>query len=103
MVGFSGLRISRINPNLLTAHDHADVVQKQLQIECDHGHMAGPYDVPPLENFQCSGIGVVSKKGGVWHVIMHLSAPFGSSVNDYISKEEFGLKYSTVDNAVTIP
>ena len=33
---------------------------------------------------------------------MHLSAPFGSSVNDHISKEDFTLKYSTVDNAVAI-
>ena len=28
--------------------------------------------------------------------------PFESSVNDYISKEVFGLKYSTVDNAIAI-
>ena len=81
-------------------HDHPDV-QKQLQSECNHGHMAGPYDIPPLENFQCSGLGVVPK-GGAWHVIMHLSTPFGSSVNNYISKEDFGLKYSTVDNAIAI-
>ena len=33
---------------------------------------------------------------------MHLSAPFGSSVNDHISKEDFTLKYSTVDNAIVI-
>ena len=33
---------------------------------------------------------------------MHLSAPFVSSVNDHISKEDFTLKYSTVDNAVAI-
>ena len=100
-IGFSGPRISRINPNLSSAHDHPNV-QKQLQSECDHGHMAGPYDVPRLENFQCSRLGVVPKKGGTWHVIMHLSATFGSSVNDYISKEDFGLKYSTVHNAIAI-
>ena len=64
--------------------------------------MVGPYDVPHLENFQCSGLGVVPKKGNALRVIMHLLAPFGSSVNDYISKEEFGLNYSTFDNAIAI-
>ena len=90
------------NNNCGRPHPSSDVVQKQLQSECDHGHTAGSYDIPPLENFQCSGLGVVSKKGGAWHVIMHLLAPFGSSVNDYVSKEDFGLKYSTVDNAIVI-
>ena len=102
-IGFSGPKISHINPNLSSAHDHSDVVQKQLQSECDYGHMTRPYDIPHLENFWCSGLGVVPKKGGVWHVIMHLSAPFGSSVNDCISKEDFCLKYSsTVHNAIAI-
>ena len=33
---------------------------------------------------------------------MHLCAPSGSSINDYISKEEFTLTYSSVDDAVRI-
>ena len=33
---------------------------------------------------------------------MHLSALFGSSVNDRIPKEDFTLRYSIIDNAVAI-
>ena len=33
---------------------------------------------------------------------MHLSAPLDHSINDGISKEEFTLRYSTVDDAVRI-
>ena len=31
---------------------------------------------------------------------MHLSAPPDSSINDGIDKEEFTLRYATIDNAV---
>ena len=33
---------------------------------------------------------------------MYLSTPFSSSVNDYISKEEFDLRYITDNNAIAI-
>ena len=35
-------------------------------------------------------------------MILHLSAPYGASVNDGISKEEFSLHYSSVDDAVKL-
>ena len=35
-------------------------------------------------------------------MMMHLSAPLDHSINDGISKEEFTLRYSTVDDAVRI-
>ena len=36
---------------------------------------------------------------GDWRVIYHLSAPFGHSINDHI---EFTMRYSTVDDAISI-
>jgi hypothetical protein len=39
------------------------------------------------------------KKGGKWRKILHLSAPLGQSINDYISKEEISLRYSSIDDA----
>ena len=35
-------------------------------------------------------------------MIMHLSAPTGQSINDHISKEQYSLQYSSVDDAVKI-
>ena len=32
----------------------------------------------------------------------HLSAPEGHSINDYISRDEFSLCYSTIDNALAL-
>ena len=45
---------------------------------------------------------MVPKKHGKWRVILHLSAPSGRSINDFINKEEFTLHYSTIDNAVAL-
>ena len=33
---------------------------------------------------------------------MHLSAPEGIGINDYIDKEDFPIHYATVDDAVAI-
>ena len=33
---------------------------------------------------------------------MHLSAPEGISINDYIDKEDFPIHYATVDDAVAM-
>ena len=33
---------------------------------------------------------------------MHLSAPVGNSINDFISKDDFSLHYASIDDAVKI-
>ena len=50
----------------------------------------------------CSGVGVVPKKNGTWRMIMHLSAPLGSNVNDGIDPESYSLVYSTLDEAIRL-
>ena len=47
----------------------------ELHSECAKDHLAGLYNSPSLPNLQCSGVGVIPKKDGSWHMIMHLSAP----------------------------
>ena len=64
--------------------------------------MAGPYPQPPLPNLRCSGLGVIPKKDGGWRVIYHLSAPHGSSINNYIDPARLSLHYCTIDTAITI-
>ena len=56
----------------------------------------------PFVNLRVSGLGAAPKKNGKWCVILHLSAPYGASVNDGISRDEFSLNYSSVDDAVRL-
>ena len=42
------------------------------------------------------------KKDDTWRIIMDPSPPHGSSINDYISKEEFSLHYTTFDQALSL-
>ena len=58
------------------------------------------FTVRTLPSLRCSGLGVVPKKGNKWRMILHLSAPCGSIISDFISKESFSLQYSSVDDAV---
>ena len=101
-IGYQGPRTTRVTPNLASASLHPSVVTKELQRECAQGRMAGPYQSPPLQNLQCSGVGVVPKKDGSWRMIMHLSAPGMHSINDGIDKEPYSLHYSTIDDATRL-
>ena len=87
--------------NLPSALQHPHIIDAELAKECAAGHILGPFHSRPLENLHCSGIGVVPKKNK-WRMITHLSAPAGNSINDFISKEDFSLHYTSIDNAVKI-
>ena len=71
-----------------------------LASQVERGHIAGPFRTLPLPNLQGSGLGVVPKKNGSRRLIMHLSAPFGKSINDGISADDYSLHYKTVDDAI---
>ena len=101
-IGYSGPCTPHTAPNLISARCHLAVIDKELQKELQSGHILGPYKDRPLPNLRCSGVGVVPKKGSKWRVIMHLSAPPGSSINDYISKTEYSMHYSFVDYAIQL-
>ena len=102
-VGYTGPRNARISPNLHSALLNPAAIDKQLHEEISKQRILGPFSKPPIKNLQCSGLGAVPKKGSdKWRVIMHLSAPHGQSVNDYISKEDYTLHYSTIDDAVKL-
>ena len=101
-VGYTGPCFARITPNLTSALLHPDAVSAALAEEVSNGHTAGPFQTPPIPNLQCSPLGVVPKKDGTWRIIMDLSSPHGSSINDYISKEEFSLHYATFDPALSL-
>ncbi len=101
-IGYTGPRRSRQTRNLASAAVHPEAIDKELHKELAAARILGPYAELPLPLLQCSGLGVVPKKGGKWRVIMHLSAPVGSSINDHISREQFSLQYASVDDAIRL-
>ena len=66
----------------------------------DAGRVLGPFPHHPQEHLRTSDLGEVPNKNGKWRAILHLSAPEGRSINDYINREEFSLRYSTIDDAM---
>ena len=56
----------------------------------------------PHSRLYCSPLGAVPKKDGTFHIILDLSSPSGSSVNDGISQSEFSVHYSSFDDAVDL-
>ena len=102
-IGFTGSRTKRFAKNLPTAFEHPEIVSENLANEVRLGRTAGPFDIPPFKNFQVSPIGLVPKKhSNKYRTIFHLSFPKSgdSSINYSIPKEEFGLHYITIDNAI---
>ena len=96
------MRDTLIARNLRSAFEHPEVVDEALKSEVAENRMAGPYPSLPLPCLRCSGVGVVAKKDGSWRLINHLSAPVGSSINDFIDPNEFSLQYSSIDEAIKI-
>ena len=101
-LGYAGPRIPHSSPYLTSAYTHSAVIDQELAKEREAGRILGPFTTPPIPNLRCSGLGVVPKKNGKWRVIMHLSAPPGNSINDFIAPEQFQMHYSSVDDAIQL-
>ena len=101
-LGYTGLQFERTTPNARTARDYPQIVRDYVAKEVSSKHTIGPFDNPPFPNFVCSSLGVRPKKLGGVRLIMDLSRPFGDSVNDGISKQDYTLNFCSVDDAVAI-
>jgi hypothetical protein len=87
--------------NFKSVNDHEELVAVKLSKGINLGRIAGPFNVSPFLNLQCSPIGVVpNKEAGEFRLIHHLSHPYGSSINDFISEELCSVKYTTIDDAI---
>ena len=66
--------------------------------------VAGPFTSIPLPNLHVSSFGVIPKKGqpAKWHLIVDLSSPQGSSVNDGIDPDEFSMHYIKLDQIISM-
>ena len=68
------------------------------------GTVAGSFHSVPLPNIQISSFGVIPRKGqpGEWHLLVDLSSPQGSSVNDGINPDEFSMHYIKLEQIISM-
>ena len=82
-------------------------VTNYIQTELDHGAMLGPFTTPPFKYFHLSPLMTRPKKDSEdRRVIVDLSFPHGTSVNDGIPKDEYlgkcyKLQYPGIDTLVS--
>ncbi|GAU91562.1 hypothetical protein RvY_03790 [Ramazzottius varieornatus] len=96
-----GPRTARVTPNSLSAKIHKKILRTSVDSEVESLHTCGPFDLPPFDNFICSPLFAVPKKNSEkFRVMLNLSAPVGSSINDFIDKDCYSMHYSRIDDAV---
>jgi hypothetical protein len=101
-IGFQGEATPSLPNNLKSADQNKEAIQQAIDKEIQRGHTAGPFPKPPFPITHCSPIGSAPKKDGSVRLIMDLSQPHGSSINDSISKDQFSCEYSHFDEATDL-
>ena len=86
--------------NMFSSREHPAVVSQYIASECHMKRMHGPFS--SLYNIHTSPIGAIPKKHrvGKWCIIVDLSSPEGSSVNDGIDPSLCSMSYITVQDAI---
>ena len=74
-IGYSGSQFFYLANYLVFTYQYPDVIGATLEKECELGHILGPFESPPLSNFQTPGLSLVPKHDNGWWIIYHLSAP----------------------------
>ena len=99
-IGHTGPKQLIISPNLPSANDSFETLEKDLQEQKAH-HRLMPVPTPG-ERFICSPLRLVPKSTNAWRRIHHLSFPPGRSVNDYIPPDWGTSEYTSFDDAVAM-
>ena len=83
---------------MASTRQDSNLVSSYLDEERSLGRVIGPLDIEAFPIVQCSPMGLVPKgSSGKWRLIVDLSSPEGSSVNDGIDPTLCSLEYVTVD------
>ena len=87
--------------NMRSALDLAEIVQQMIESKVTHGRLA---IAPSPLGTHTSPLGLIPKphQPGKFRLIVDLSAPHGSSVNDGIDPSLCSLEYATVDQAAIL-
>ena len=93
-------KCKRANGNMISAIQNPQPVADFLHTEVTAGRVIGP--LPDIPQVQISRFGVIPKQGqpGKWRLILDLSSPHNTSVNDGVAQELCSMRYATVDNAI---
>ena len=81
--------------NMKSAHQHPEVVQKYMDNEVRLGRVYGPLRPEQAAGVHINRFGLIPKphQPGKWRMILELSHPVGSSINDGIDKDQCPLSY----------
>ena len=99
-IGYLGTSIATQPKNLRSAQRFYALLKEAVVKEVQRGHTAGPFSSPPFPVTHCSPIGAVEKSDSTCRLVVDLSQPTGHSINEFIPKEPFSVKYSKFDDAV---
>ena len=103
-IGFSNgsVNLKSARTNLHSAILHPEVVDEYIQNELSLGRISGPYPLSQCPEVHTSRFGVILKnhQPNKWYLIIDLSHPQGSSVNDGILQHLCSLSYVSVDDAI---
>ncbi len=85
-----------------SAREHPSVISDALEAEVAKGRLVGPLDPTHFPFVQISSLGAVPKKHtqNKWRLILDLSHPKNTSVNDGIDRTICSLSYMKVDDVV---
>lgn len=99
---FHPRKLKSATKNKSSACQHPSVVDSYLANEVSLGRVAGPFSSPPVPNLHISSFGVIPKEGqpGKWRLIVDLSSPRGSSVNDGIFGDELTMQYIRLNQVI---
>ena len=89
--------------NLPSAAQFPDLVLQCLNKEIAAGRMLGPFQELLMPDLMCSPLGIVPKKDSTeMRMIMHLSYPYGTSINDFIDKDKALTHYQQFDDTIQL-
>lgn len=100
-LGYTGPRNFRVHENWKSVYKLEKEVKSLIEKDIMLGRKAGPFPVPPLNNFVGSPMGAFLRKhSNKVRVIHDLSWPPSGAVNDFIADEECKMQYITLDTVL---
>ena len=97
-------RLRAAKRNKPSAIQNPHIIDEYVANKVARSRVAGPFTSIPLPNLHVSSFGVIPKKGqpAKWCLIVDLSSPQGSSINDGINPDEFSRHYIKLDQIISM-
>ena len=90
--------------NLGSARQHTEEVDRYIarEVRLQHVICVPPGALGEIPTLRINPIGIIPKRSSPdkWRLIVHLSAPEGTSVNEGIEASLCSIKYTSIDDAI---